>query len=828
MSLTAATMFSGGGLVDCGVKQAGFALIGAVEFEPTIGAVYALNHGADHLRIADVAEVSYACWSGVDWAHASPSCFPAGTLILTRRGLIPIECVEVGDDVLTHAGRYRSITHTSRREAPTVKLSGVGHYGLEVTADHQLFLTEAQVKYESHKLCRIEGRCRRRSWMEFTEPEWVRADDAQGKYWLSFQDYPALAIPEPVFTHHEALRGQQFELNEAFFWFVGAWVGNGWLCYSDGPDHKRNRGAVIVCAGKNRADAMEQRLHSAGLRFSRHEKRTTITFEINSRPLARWLESNYGKGALGKKIPSWLFGAPASIRSAFLDGYQATDGWRGRRRPHLCEFVQINTVSKRLAIGVKMLAQSLGKTASCHLVEVAPTTVIEGRTVAQRPIYIVRYSDSQRLSREFGSFRTGVIRRCEPAAALQTVYCLTVADDESFVADGIIVHNCRNASQANSTATEGPEDLRSADAVCRMLREAWPRWFSLENVTGYRRFESFERILATLRELGYSVQVATVQCADFGVPQTRRRLILRACRNGERLRPLTPTHCEGGKRDWSGRPVLLPWVGWYAAVEDLIDELPESELAPWQRKRLDYERLATCLIGGGNTSDEQAGPGVGVSYTREPTRSVAPNADRWRALLIDGQNQRISGGLTTRLPEEPVMTMGAASKGMPRALLVQGTSTLDLRDAGAPSAGVVATVGAKMPKGLLFDGDGNHSRPATLLEDDEPCMAVQAWHGMRPANAPRAVLVSSHSIDGAEVASRAELEPAVTIGTNADRLRALLEHSRCVQMTPRALARFQGVPDDYHLPERNSLACKIVGNGVPPEIMRRIGEAWPR
>jgi DNA (cytosine-5)-methyltransferase 1 len=44
-------------------------------------------------------------------------------------------------------------------------------------------------------------------------------------------------------------------------------------------------------------------------------------------------------------------------------------------------------------------------------------------------------------------------------------------------------------------------------------------------------------------------------------------------------------------------------------------------------------------------------------------------------------------------------------------------------------------------------------------------------------------------------------------------------------MTPRALARFQSFPDWYELPERASLACRIIGNAVPPLLMQRVMEA---
>lgn len=47
--------------------------------------------------------------------EAHPNCFPAGHLILTKRGEIPIECVIEGDEVLTHLLRWRKVTQVMNR-----------------------------------------------------------------------------------------------------------------------------------------------------------------------------------------------------------------------------------------------------------------------------------------------------------------------------------------------------------------------------------------------------------------------------------------------------------------------------------------------------------------------------------------------------------------------------------------------------------------------------------------------------------------------------------------------------------------------------------------
>jgi Hint domain len=49
-------------------------------------------------------------YPSTDSLLASPACFPAGTLILADRGLIPIEDIKVGDRVLTHEVGGRGVT----------------------------------------------------------------------------------------------------------------------------------------------------------------------------------------------------------------------------------------------------------------------------------------------------------------------------------------------------------------------------------------------------------------------------------------------------------------------------------------------------------------------------------------------------------------------------------------------------------------------------------------------------------------------------------------------------------------------------------------------
>jgi len=305
---------------------------------------------------------------------------------------------------------------------------------------------------------------------------------------------------------------------------------------------------------------------------------------------------------------------------------------------------------------------------------------------------------------------------------------------------------CQNASNAKHDADadtleekETRGDVEIAGAIVRYLEVLRPRVFTLENVYGYRRFQSFKMIMIALANLDYFSDVQYVNAADFGVPQTRKRLIMRAVHGG-----LVPP-----------LPAPEPWRGWYGAIEDLIPELPESKFAPWQLARLP-ELAHTFLMPGGNASNE--------NYTRtacEPAITIGDinrvgNIPRAFILAQGGYDGNVVGAEA----DSPIFTVTANSnQGGIRAFVVGGQF-------GKPS-----------------DGSGELRIPQ-VRNEEAPIFTVTA--------------------------------------KNEGDWRARLSRGRVVKMTPRCLARFQSFPDSYALPDANGLACRVIGNAVPPLLYERL------
>ena len=74
-----------------------------------------------------------------------------------------------------------------------------------------------------------------------------------------------------------------------------------------------------------------------------------------------------------------------------------------------------------------------------------------------------------------------------------------------------------------------------------LVSDIRPEVVTMENVPGLLKQPVFERYVKALESSGYDYRYEVVNCADYGVPQTRRRLVLLASRLG-RMRMIQKTH----------------------------------------------------------------------------------------------------------------------------------------------------------------------------------------------------------------------------------------------------------------------------------------------
>jgi hypothetical protein len=142
----------------------GVELVIAANHKPIAIESHAVNFpaAAEHY-LGDVRSIDMRKFGRTDIFWSSPSCFPAGTLILTKRGLVPIDEVVVGDEAFTHERRWKPVTATMIRIADTVTVKANGlATEIETTREHPFYTRRRIVQYRN----------RRRRW-RYEDPAWT-------------------------------------------------------------------------------------------------------------------------------------------------------------------------------------------------------------------------------------------------------------------------------------------------------------------------------------------------------------------------------------------------------------------------------------------------------------------------------------------------------------------------------------------------------------------------------------------------------------------------------------------------------------------------------
>ena len=136
-------------------------------------------------------------------------------------------------------------------------------------------------------------------------------------------------------------------------------------------------------------------------------------------------------------------------------------------------------------------------------------------------------------------------------------------------------------------------------AMVKAIAAAAPKAFIAENVKGLlsaNKGKAIQKIIQDFSDLGYEVTPYLCNFADYGVPQTRERVLIVGTRNGlPAYTPPQPTHMD--RPNLFGRSV---WIGAAKALESIPADTPNHEIPTHSEKVV--ERLKMIPPGGNFTS----------------------------------------------------------------------------------------------------------------------------------------------------------------------------------------------------------------------------------
>ena len=311
--------------------------------------------------------------------------------------------------------------------------------------------------------------------------------------------------------------------------------------------------------------------------------------------------SQFKCGAANKTLPGWIFELTKEKASALLEGYLFGDGSHCTRGAYpgekLGDYRVASSVSPKLALSLSLLVQrAFGIVASSYFSKVKKQTVIQGRTVNQCDRWNFSIPLHNRSNVLLGDYGTRLIRKNEATQDIGTVYNISVEEDESYVVNGIIVHNCRSHSMSGRRQGLGDEQGQVFDGVARVVRDVSPEIFVFENVKGLISSPDADGVkggalrymLNVMEGFGYTVEYKVLNANDHGTPQSRERIFIVGSKSGQHWAPPQPT---------------LPGLTVYDGLADLLEVEGDIDLpnhVPTKHSQEIIDRIA------------QLGPGEGL------------------------------------------------------------------------------------------------------------------------------------------------------------------------------------------------------------------------
>ncbi len=374
--------------------------------------------------------------------HYVEGCFLAGASVRTRGGEKAIEEISVGDEVLTHKGRWRKVYHTMKRPY-NEKIYNIRFYGdsgreLHITEEHPLLLARRERKSERNKEFNLS---------------WERADSVKkGDYLVipvpqpveNFETSHSITVPVGLGRHAPVDHVVDFPYESDFFRFIGYFLSEGhvdnehYLSLSFHVDEKEYL--------SDTKELIERYFEKSPVENVPRQNGQTLV--LSSTEFARAFAREFGSTAYDKRIPEWVSSADLNLLGALITGMWRGDGSYDPKK----NMFRYNSITPALAYGFRDACLRLGVAASVNLQRrESPRKDIYAVVIASP--YNTKFGEIVGVSAPNGSlggspfaldenFLYVPIKDISVEEEETEVYNFSVEEDESYLAEGVISHNC--------------------------------------------------------------------------------------------------------------------------------------------------------------------------------------------------------------------------------------------------------------------------------------------------------------------------------------------------------------------------------------------------
>jgi len=239
-------------------------------------------------------------------------------------------------------------------------------------------------------------------------------------------------------------------VDEEFADFFGFMLGDGWIkkysngarvCFSLGTDEIQNTKYI---AALEKYSGKPVRVTKVGSMDGKSRSATVYTKRLYE--ILR--NMGFGENAKTKRIPTWVFEAPESIRLALLDGFYNADGWEFTDT--WAKHCAIELCNKDLVFDIKRLVQLSNIKSSIPSSRIYNDTVeICGVSCNRSENHSIYYYPEGQIKQKMEKYDfidsdnifIEPVRKIEYQPEAETFDIQVESNNSNFIANGIIVHN---------------------------------------------------------------------------------------------------------------------------------------------------------------------------------------------------------------------------------------------------------------------------------------------------------------------------------------------------------------------------------------------------
>lgn len=374
-------------------------------------------------------------------------CFTAGTPIMTADGIKDIEEINIGDFVLTHKKRYMPVTAVGNKVAKVYAVETQGIPPFYVTANHPFYTVTKET---------------------FDTPAWTKVQELQA----------GMYVGSPVVTVEE----NPCNLDEETCWLLGMYTACGFLrrIVSEIHTQKPVQYQVVFSIETSKLNNFHRHIqHYEYNCFKRSN--TKFHCVITSKELYSFIkEHDFGERIINKNTPNVILNLPKQMLKAYIQGYLSGNAVKV---PKQSKYIT-TTASKRLVYALALAVQKVYQTAPYIMPRLSKKRKPMYATNTYKAYAMIIDTQTQQGSK--GPVHNGIVwtpYKATKQVCIATVYNLSVAVDESYIANNRIVHNCTYWSCANGKRETTPDGQggKLFMQYVRALKETNPAYFLYEN-----------------------------------------------------------------------------------------------------------------------------------------------------------------------------------------------------------------------------------------------------------------------------------------------------------------------------------------------------------